>query len=142
MEHFKNRPGFTLVEAMIAVAMVALVAIPALNLILASQRRAIIAMHEFRRLLFAKNFLLEMQRNRYVQQEDKKDDTSVTQYKNSPPTNLTYQIKPVDAKSPLHQISGLFIEQVSYAWKDGNKNKQGSVVTLLYKRPVKPEKKS
>lgn len=133
MIHFKNRNGFTLIEAMIAVAIAAIILTPLFILqgvVLQNVDRVSRKLH---RIFFAEDFLYEARRSmvpeiRVFTLEKKIDD---------PATVLQYKFGPLDKKSALGAINNLHVERVTITWQDQRRQREEQLIRFVYK----PEQK-
>jgi hypothetical protein len=128
--HFKNKSGFTLIEAMLAVVMIGMVLTP-LFLLEGTVFQGVSRFAQiFRRYMFAKEYLYEMRRN----QTD--DTTSLTLEKNSkdarPATALRYTLGPVGTKSSLKDFKRLYKETVVASGMDKSAV-SATLITFVYK---------
>lgn len=114
--HFNRNPGFSMIEAMIAITMVSLIVTPMLTLensIFSGVER----MAElFQRTLFAHNFLYDAQRDEPV------GSTSYTveRKEDKPLTMVRYALSPIAQGSSLASIKYLFKQQVEARGLDKN----------------------
>ncbi len=129
----KAKSGFLLIEALLAIAILGLMLIPALALLTNSFSQLNAHVFELKRLFFAQQFMAEMERkhtkstNKFKERSEKKP----------PVTTLTYQFGPIDEKSNLQGFDTIFKEEVI---AQGRKNEPSiKLVQFKYK---KIEKKS
>ncbi len=106
--YFKNKQGFSLIEAMLAVTIVALVLTPLFvleNAIFSGVGRMA---ETFHRALFAQNFLYNAQRDEPV------GSTSYTveRKEEKPLTMVRYTLSPIAKRSSLASVKHLFKQQV------------------------------
>lgn len=107
--HFKNEAGFTLPEAMIAVAIIGIALVPMFLLqgtILEEVGRR---SHELRRMFFGKQFVFEA---RQKQPEDAKE-YDLQKKETNPATLLTYRLSAVPGNSALKDEYNLYHERVT-----------------------------
>ncbi len=112
--HFKNKQGFSLIEAMLAVAIVALVLTPMFTLensIFGGVGRMA---ETFHRALFAQNFLYEAQRDEPVGSAS----YTVERQEKKPLTMLKYTLSAIPKVSFLSPIKRLFKQQVEASGLD------------------------
>lgn len=114
--HFKNKSGFTLIEAMLAVAIMGIILTP-LFLLEGTVFQGVSRFAQiFRRYMFAKEYLYEMRR------EQKEDATSLTLERNTkdiqPATILRYTLGPVASQSSLKDFKRLYKETVRASGMD------------------------
>ncbi len=106
--HFKNKQGFSLIEAMLAVTIVALVLTPMFvleNSIFSGVGRMA---ETFHRALFAQNFLYDAQRN----EPTGSTNYTVERKEDKPLTMVRYTLSPVAKGSSLVSVKHLFKQQV------------------------------
>lgn len=132
MIRFKNNVGgFTLIEAMLAVAIVALVMTPLFIL----QNRVFLGVthagHTTARFIAARNFLIET-----AEKNLKKDVPEFTLEKKieDPLTFLKYEIKPVTKESAIgKKFNNVHKESVTFTWQDGTATKKDTLVSFMYR---------
>jgi type II secretory pathway pseudopilin PulG len=127
--HSKNRNGFIMTEAIIAVAIVGLMLVP----LIAVQMRVRSSVGRFSdrydRTLQMNTFLEEMQRTR---------DPEATEFvfeKKIPylETNLMYEFKPVPEASALSKLPSLFLEKVTATWRQEGKARKEVLLYFVFK---------
>lgn len=134
MMNLKSRSGFSLIEVLFALTIVAFLVTPALGLISSVQRSISTATLSLRRTFAARSFLYESRRKT----DDLSQPVSMKKTISSPPTTLEYDLKKPDKQVELSKLPGLYIEQVTI--KHGLKS--DLLVTMRYQKPSKKEKKS
>lgn len=127
MIRFKNNAGFTLVDVMIAIAIVGIVLTPMFVLQNNVMGSAIRLSERFHRLLRAKNFLFIAQEK----EPAKATDYSVEKKEERPNTMLSYSLKPVAKDSVLAKLQYLYTQQVQA--KDPQGDNGASIVQIIYK---------
>lgn len=130
---FKNHKAFTLIEAMFAIAITALVLTPLFILQSTILQQVSRASNKISRIFIAKQFMHE------ARQAIPLDTQKFTLEKkiDNPLTFLKYEINPLSEKSSLAQIKNLYIEHIIITWEDGTKKKKNKLVSFIYK----PERK-
>lgn len=131
--HPENKTGFTLIEAVLAVAIVAVV----MTAIFVAQGTALYAINrvsnELRRLYAASDYLLTKRKENVNNVETKEDQKILT----SPATTLSYTCQKAQSPS-LAKFKDIYVEQVSFAWKEQRTPRTGTIVGLSFK-PPRPE---
>lgn len=135
----KNKsPGFTLVEVMVSLAIMALVLISLLGLEISLTRSTYRATEKLSRIWIMKNYLYDSSLN-----EPEKKKKQIKKEIDRPKMSLEYQRGISIAKgSVLAEFDNLFINQVKATWVDSRKRQQtDSLVSLKYVAPEEKEKK-
>jgi len=135
MMHFKNHSAFTLIEAMFAIAITAIVLTPLFILQGTILQQTSRASHKIERIFLAQQFMYEAKRTMPL---DTREFTLEKKIDN-PTTFLKYEIKPIPSQSSLAQINDLYIEYVTISWKDETQKKQSKIVNFIYKPKHKKE---
>lgn len=135
MIHSKNNNGFTLIEVLLALSLMAMILTP----ILISQSSIMFSVGyftgRFQRITLAKNYLVRAHKNAL---EDKKTQPSSI---DDPPTTLTY--KQDKASGPIaKKFKDIRRETVSIEWTEGNNKRQDVLVSFVFKPEKKTEPKS
>lgn len=119
--------GFSLIEAMLAVTMMGMILAP-LFLLEGTVFDGVTRITEqFRRYLFAHNFLYQVAR----EQSPKVREFSLEQKKDIPPTTLQYKLKKV-SDGVFKNQKNLYRQEVLISTKDA-KIQKDSLVTYLFK---------
>jgi prepilin-type N-terminal cleavage/methylation domain-containing protein len=133
MIHFKNKFGFTLIETMLAITLIALVMTPLMvtqgTIVQAIARISL----RLERVFFAENFFIEARAD-----ADDERKFSMSKKIDSPTTQLTFERKPIDAKSSLAKIDNLVIDRIQASWQDENKKQKETVILVHH---IKPQSK-
>ena len=135
MIHFKNHSAFTLIEAMFAIAITAIVLTPLFILQGTMLQQISRASHKIERIFLAQQFMYEAKRATPLDTREFTLEKKI----DSPTTFLKYEIKPVPPQSSLAQINDLYIEYVTISWKDETHQKQNKIVNFVYKPKHKKE---
>lgn len=130
MMNLKNNPGFTVVETLITLAIIALILTPIYILQGGSTRIVTRYSRLYDRVVAGYGMLME---NVFVP-EPKKEATKRLP---GPQAVLTLSTKKVSSESSLKNIPGLQINTVTIDWSDLRKKKQNSIVAFTFK----PEEK-
>lgn len=134
MIHSKNNDGFTLIEVLLALSLMAMILTP----ILITQSSIMVSVGYFsgifRRINIAKNYLVVAHKNSL---EDKKTGQSSI---DDPPTTLTYKqdkVSGVIAK----QFKDIYRETVRIEWTEDNRKHEDMLVSFIFKPEKKTEQK-
>jgi|SRR5579872_2853247 hypothetical protein len=125
-----HNKGFSLIEAMLAVTMMAMILAPLLmleGLVFDGVTRI---SEQFRRSLFAHNFLYQAVREQPI----KAREFNLEQRKDLPPTNLRYKLKKV-GDGVFKNQANLYRQEVTMMV---NGKEQDSLVTYIFK-PAEPK---
>jgi len=132
---FKNeKAGFTLIEVLLALAIVGLVLSPIFmlqsNVLRSSSARSKL----LSRVLEAKKFLLENEFGLSKEADASRNEKKIA----NPPATLIYELKKVSPESSLKNFKNLAAQTVTMQWVDQQgKRQQDKLVTFLYRRPGK-----
>jgi prepilin-type N-terminal cleavage/methylation domain-containing protein len=124
-----GRAGFTLIEVLLAMAIIGLVITPILmsqSMVLRNSARAV---RRLTRVFAAKKILLDTE---FSLAPDAQEVTSEKKIDN-PPTTFTYQLKKIPEESALKKFKNVLNETVSWQEERGKKKQQERLVTFLYK---------
>ncbi len=131
MIHFKNNNGFTLIETLLALSIMAMVLTP----VFISQNNIMVSLgmfrDRFRRINMAKNFFVHAHRNNL---ENKATPSDMI---DDPPTKFVYTQEQASG-SISKQFKDIYKETVRIEWTENNATRQDSLVSFVYK----PEKKA
>lgn len=133
---FKNRSGFTLVEVMIAIAIIGMVLTPIFAFQLQIVRRVNSSFDRSRRLIFAQNMLVEMHEQRLIG----KDVTTQQKQESGPATKLNYELKTATNHPQLKKLPNLYVERIVITDPTGAIKKEDVLGTIIFK-PVQTEQK-
>jgi prepilin-type N-terminal cleavage/methylation domain-containing protein len=130
----ENKAGFTLIEVLLALAIIGLILSPIFmlqsNVLQSSSARSRL----FSYILEAKKFLLENEFGLSKEADESRNEKKIT----NPPGTLIYELKKVSQESPLKKFKNLSAQTVTMQWIDRQgKRQQDKLVTFLYRRPVK-----
>lgn len=140
MKVFQNpnfRNGFTFIEVVVALFMVS----GLLNSMLLLQNNIFRSLGSFssslQRIYYLKNRLFDAELERAQAKElpplGKPDKREIE----SPPTNITYELKKPSSKSGLRDLAGIVIELATANWKEFGVSRQVNLVSFLYYPPKK-----
>ena len=133
MMHFKNhKPGFTLVEVILALAITALVLTPIFIMHAMIFQRVSRSSQDFEVLMYCKNLLYEARQKQEVDTQEFTLEKGMVDFSGT----RTYRLESgVDAKSSLHGIVGLHKESVTLNWTYLGEKKREQLVNFVYKNP-------
>lgn len=139
MMSFKNHNnGFTLIEVLLALAIVAIMLTPLFITFGMVMERVNWSSRSFDALLLCKDFLLK---SRQKQDPQVLEFSQEKQDKDFFDANLTYSLKKISEKQgQLGQIEGLLQETITISWQDQGQKKQEKLVTYVYKKPEQKKK--
>lgn len=126
MIHSKHKSGFTLLETLFAMVIIAAVMSPLFFMQADVLRRVAGVSNHMQRMFFMRDFLFN------ARQQQPKNTTQFTLEKrvSNPETTLRYELKPVDQKSALSSVQGMYTERVTAMWSDNNQRKDDVLCTL------------
>jgi prepilin-type N-terminal cleavage/methylation domain-containing protein len=127
MMQIQIKPGFSLVEALLAVAIMAIMLTPLFILQATKMQTTVRASRTYDRVTHAYTFLL--------QQGYKQSNGQGKQEKNvgRPVTTLTFERGNIPKKSVLSRFNDCVIERVLMTWRDGTQQKTDTLVRFVYK---------
>ena len=126
----KNNVGFTLIEVLLALAIIGLVLTPIFLTQSNVLRRSSYASRMLARILAAKKMLIESE---FALAGDAQEFSQQKKIM-IPPTLLTYRLRKIPETSALKKFKNVLWESVSFEWTDERgKKKQDQLVTFLYK---------
>lgn len=135
MIHSNNRHGFSLLETIIAMTIVALVVSPLVIMQSTVLRRVVRDSRHMERIFLMCNFL-------HKARESTPGATTSEELVPTPNTQLRYKLMPPRANSSLHAIKGIQIEQVTATWRELGQETQDIMVTMKYIAPEAPKEKA
>ena len=132
--HFKNnRKGFSLIEGMIAIAIVGMILAP-MFLLESNVFNAVARIAErFHRILFSKQFLFTA----YKEQPPEAKEFKLEGKEKTPLSMMRYSFAPVNKKSSLAKLQGMFQQEVITSGIDET-SPEGKAVQFIYK-PERPQ---
>jgi len=131
-----KRSGFTLLEVMVAIGIIAIGFTPILllqNTVLTQVSGMGQRLH---RIFFAKEFI-------FTAREKREEGTAqfyLEQQLPYPPTKLLYRSDPVDNEPKFDGLRGLYSEQVIASWQNGATREREVLLTFGFE-PVREQKK-
>ncbi len=107
--HCKSEAGFTLIEAMIAVAIIGIILVPMFLLQGTILQEVGRRSHELRRMFFARQFFSEARQK----QSENAIEYALEKKEENPPTLLAYTLGSIPKNSSLKDTYNLYIERVT-----------------------------
>lgn len=131
----RNNKGFTLVEVLLAMAIIGLVLTPIFAIQMGVWRSSLRSSQSLTRIFAAKNLLVESMFNASPEQREKKIERKLDR----PATTLIYERKKIAENSSLKKFKNVLHESVTMQWTDRQgKKRQERLVTFVYSPEVKP----
>lgn len=127
------RSGFSLLETIIAMTIIATMAVPLITMQGTVLRRMIRDARHEDRIFLMRNFLYE------ARQEAPPGATSFEKKIEKQNTELHYQLMPPKESSSLHDMKGIHIERITATWREMGKKVQEVMVTTQYIEPEAPK---
>lgn len=132
---FRNKSGFTLIEVLLAMAIIGLVLTPIFSIQLSVLRSNSKASQTLARIFLGKQFLVENEFSLKADEQEKRIEKKIDR----PPTTLIYQLGKIPENSALKKFKNVLLETVTMQWVDRQgKKRQEKLVTFVHK----PETKS
>ncbi len=127
--HFKNnKKGFSLIEGMIAIAIVGMILAP-MFLLETNVFNAVARIAErFHRILLSKQFLFTA----YKEQPPEAKEFKLEGKEETPLSMMRYSFAPVNKKSSLAKLQGMFQQEVITSGIDAT-SPEGKAVQFIYK---------
>jgi len=124
------KDGFTLIEVLIAVAMVGLLLSPLFITQETVFLNVVKGARTFERILTAKNFYW-LSKQKYENQEkiEFKREKKIT----DPAMMLQYSVTSQSQKSALKDFKDVYNERVNITWQDGRKKREDALVSFVFK---------
>jgi len=138
MIHFKNKSGFSLLETIVAMTIVAFVVSPLVIMQGAILQRIVRDSHHMERIFLMRNFLYEARRAATPEATTFTFEKTIE----SPQTQLRYQLMPPNTNSSLHDMKGIHIERITATWRTMGIQMQDVMITTTYIEPEAPKDKS
>ena len=135
MIHSKNHNGFTLIEVLLALSLMAMILTP----ILISQNTIMSSVSYFanslQRIMSAKNYLVSAHKNAL------QDKTTGPRTIENPATTLTYK-KDRTTAAMAKQYKDVYRETVLIEWTEDTNKRQDTLVSFIFKPEKKTEQKA
>lgn len=135
MIHSRNRTGFTLIEVLLAIAIVGMAMTPIIFLQTAVLTRVNKGMLQLKRIMLAKKFLFDA---REKNQNDS-PEFSLEKQEVDPSTLLVYRAEETNYPE-VGELDGLRTERVIARWKEDGRPRHIILVTFTF-RPVQEREK-
>ena len=126
--HFKNRSGFTLIEVLIAVAIIGVAIMPIYNIQTTLLARVSKYTGAFVRTLYAKSFLNESQLSLQAGKELEKEKKVP-----GPSMKLIFERGAVPSGSSVKKFKNIVLDRVTVEWQEGKAKRKEQFVTFTYK---------
>jgi len=133
MMNFKSHSGFSLIEVLVALAIVSIVTVAIFIAQANFLKTARTTAQEIQIVAEMKNFFIEAEKRRYTQ-NDKKQEKKIESIFDG---RLIYSSAKTKSKS-LKDVPGIIIERIDATWLDGSIERKKTLVKYTY---VMPEKK-
>lgn len=127
--HFRNKPGFTLIEVLLALAIIGMVLTPIFLIQQMVLRRSSAGANLFSRIIQAKDFLIDQQFENMQETQASTAERKIT----NPPTTLTFSSKKIPENSALKKFKHIMVDSVTMQWTEQNKKRQETLVTFSFK---------
>lgn len=132
---FRNSSGFTLIEVLLAMAIIGLVLTPIFSIQLGVLRSNSRASQSLARIFLGKQFLVENEFQLKPEDQEKRIEKKIER----PATTLFYELRKIPDNSALKKFKNILIESVLMQWVDREgKKRQERLVTFIFK----PESKT
>lgn len=125
----QKQPGFTLIEVLLALAIIGLVLTPIFLIQSAVLRRTSAGAQQFLRIIQAKDFLIDQQFENMQEAQAATAERKIT----NPPTTLSFSSKKIPDNSALKKFKHIMIDSVTMQWTEQNKKRQEKLVTFSFK---------
>lgn len=132
MIHSNNKSGFSLLETIVAMGIIATMAVPLVIMQGTTLRRVIRDGQHMERIFLMRTFLSEAQ-------QAAPGTTTSEKTVPTPNTQLRYQLMPPQANSSFHALKGIQIERVTATWREAGKETQDIMVSMKYTKPTNTE---
>lgn len=126
----KSKFGFTLIEVLLAMAIIGLILTPIFSIQLGVMRSNSRASEILARIFLGKQFLVDSEFQLKPEDQEKRVEKKIEK----PLTTLIYELKRVPDNSALKKFKNILIESVSMQWIDRQgKKRQERLVTFVFK---------
>lgn len=130
MMRFNNSSGFTLIEVLLALAIIGMVLTPILLIQQIVLRRSSSSANLFSRIIQAKDFLIDQQFENIQESQDVTAEKKIT----NPATTLIFNSKKLPENSSLKKFKHIKIDSVTMQWTaEQNKKRKEKLVTFSFK---------
>lgn len=134
MIHFKNKHGFTLIEVVVAIAILGFIMVPIFSLlgnVMRSSSRAVTQLERFKQA-----DLLLYQTMKLPREERKSVPEKIIA---NPPTTLQYSARDCSGNGALEDFEHITCEKIGMRWRDGKKEKTDALFMLRFNPPEKKQ---
>lgn len=128
MMHFRNRSGFTLIEVVIAVAIIGIAILPIYTIQNTLLSRVSRYTSEFIATLYAKAFLNDSQLSLQAGKELEKEKKIP-----GPALKLTFERGAIASGSSVKKFKNIVADRVIIEWQDGRGKRKEQLVTFMFK---------
>jgi len=135
MIHSNNKFGFSLLETIVAMTIIAFMVSPLVIMQGSVLRRVIRDSDHEDRIFLMRNFLYEARHALSPGATTFTFEKKVT----DPNTQLRYQLMPPKENSSLQAMKGIHLERVTATWREAGKEQQDVMVTTVYIEPEAPK---
>lgn len=126
----ESKPGFTLIEVLLSLAIIGMVLTPIFLIQQLVLRRSSSSAHLFSRLIQAKDFLVDQQFENIQEAQGATAEKKIT----NPPTTLIFSSKKLPENSSLKKFKHIMVDSVTMQWiEERNRKRQEKLVTFSFK---------
>lgn len=134
---FNSRPGFTIVEVLIATAIMGIMFVSIFALQSSMTRSVVWTTQRLERMMHAHNFFIEAAA---ATDDAEKEAVPRTKKITRPPTELLYKKTKLKSEEPFGQYAhDLYRQQVTITWNEGARKRQELLIGYMY-QPKKAQK--
>lgn len=130
MIYSKNKNGFTLIEAVMAIAIAATVLTSVFMVQNASLQSVVLRARRLQQMLFAKKFIHTTRR--IIEQSKDQRQFSLERKEDDPETFLSYKLESVGKKSSLKKINNLYREKVTVSNDKQHTGRTYELITFFF----------
>jgi len=131
MIHSPNKSGFSLLETIVAMTIIAFMVSPLVIMQGTILRRIVRDSRHEERIFLMRNFLCEVHRDL--------PPSTTTSEKQLGDTQLRYELIPPQANSSLYPMKGIQIERITATWYEAGKQTQDVLISTKYREPESPK---
>lgn len=129
MIRLKSHNGFSLIEALVALAVISVITVTVLRVQGSLTNTTSRTVNRVRITILMKNFMIDMEQQQKKEKEQLVDGP--------PATKLSYKLTSLKKSSDFEKIPGLFLETVTAQWTEKAERKQTFAAIVF--RPQKQE---
>ena len=130
MIHSKSREGFTLIETLLALSVMALLLTPLYLAQGTILRSVAFVSTKMQRVFFMKSFFFDA---RAAAEKQEAKEFVLEKKVDDPLMRLKYALSPVKKDSSLARFKGMHIERVRAVWEQDGRTYEDGMIALLYK---------